>query len=74
MQAGRDPVCLPLYHPLKDDHMNITLQQWLARQPYTPTTDSDRYYTRLANRLYDEIKQSPLKTLSLIHISEPTRH
>ena len=41
--------------------MNITLQQWLARQPYTPTTDSDRYYTRLANRLYDQIKQSPLK-------------
>ena len=62
MQAGRYPVCLPLYHPLQDDHMNITLQQWLARQPYTPTTDSDRYYTRLANRLYDEIKQSPLKT------------
>ena len=43
--------------------MNITLQQWLARQPYTQTTDSDRYYTRLANRLYDEIQRSPLKTL-----------
>ena len=42
--------------------MNITLQQWLARQPYTQTTDSDRYYVRLANRLYDEIQRSPLKT------------
>ena len=41
--------------------MNITLQQWLTRQPYTQTTDSDRYYTRLANRLYESIKQSSLK-------------
>lgn len=36
--------------------MNITLQQWLSRQPYTQTTDSDRYYTQLANRVYDLVK------------------
>lgn len=41
--------------------MHITVQQWLARQPYTPTTDSDRYYTQLANRVYDLITASPLK-------------
>ena len=41
--------------------MNITLQQWLSRQPYTQTTDSDRYYTQLANRVYDLVKISPLK-------------
>lgn len=41
--------------------MNITLQQWLSRQPYTQTTDSDRYYTQLANRVYDLVNISPLK-------------
>ncbi len=46
---------------LKDDLMSITLQQWLSRQPYTQSTDSDRYYTQLANRIYALVKTSPLK-------------
>ena len=56
--------------------MNITLQQWLSRQPYTQTTDSDRYYTQLANRVYDLVKISPLKerltAVSYTHLTLPT--
>ena len=55
----RHGTAILLHH--KDDPMSIPLQQWLARQPYTQITDSDRYYTQLANRIYTLVKTSPLK-------------
>lgn len=40
---------------------NITLEDWLDYHPHFMTSPTDYYYTRLANKLYDEWRHSLLK-------------
>ena len=37
---------------------NIYLNDWLAIHPYTAVQQSDTYFVKLANRLYDETAAS----------------